>query len=62
MQLNIPYLIYKVRSNLLALRIDPTSFPHVLSIAARMLEKMDELFGNGAEGTVAAAFLPMDPR
>ncbi len=58
----IPYLIYKVRSNLLALRIDPTSSPHVLFIVARILEKMDELFGNGAEGTVAAAFLPMGPR
>jgi hypothetical protein len=58
----LPYLIYKMRSNLLALKIDPTSSPHVLSILARMLEKMDELFGNGAEGTVAAAFLPMGPR
>jgi hypothetical protein len=58
----IPYLIDKVRSNLLSLKIDPTSSPHVLSILARMLEKMDELFGNGAEGTVAAAFLPMGPR
>ncbi len=58
----IPYLIYKVRSNLLALMIDPTSSPHVLSITTRMLEKIDELFGNGAEGIVAAAFLPMGPK
>jgi hypothetical protein len=43
-----------VRSNLTALRNSPDSSPHVLSIAIRILEKMDELFGSGAEGTVAA--------
>ncbi len=54
----VPYIIYKVRSNLTALKNSPDSSPHVLSIAFRMLEKMDELFGSGAEGTVAAYVLP----
>jgi hypothetical protein len=58
----IPYIIYKVRSNLTALRNSPDSSPHVLSIAFRMLEKMEELFGSGAEGTVAANVLPLGPR
>jgi hypothetical protein len=58
----VPYIIYKVRSNLTALRNSPDSSPHVLSIAFRMLEKMDELFGSGAEGTVAAYVLPLGSR
>jgi hypothetical protein len=58
----IPYLVYKVRKNLEALRDSPASSPHVLSIATRMLVKLEEIFGNGVEGTVAAADLPEGPR
>jgi hypothetical protein len=35
----IPYLVYKVRKNLEALRDSPASSPHVMSIATRMLVK-----------------------
>jgi hypothetical protein len=51
-----------VRSNLAALRNSSDSFPYVLFIALRMLEKMDVLFGSGAEGSVAEDFLPLGPR
>ncbi len=34
------------------------SSPHVILIVTRMLEKFEEIFGSGVEGTVAAA----DPR
>jgi hypothetical protein len=58
----IPYLVYKVRKNLETLRDSPTSSPHVLSIVARMLVKLEGIFGTGVEGTVAAADLPEGPR
>ncbi len=58
----IPYLVYKVRKNLEALRDSPASSPHVLSIATRMLVKLEEIFGSGVEGTVAAADLPEGPQ
>ena len=57
----IPYLVYKVRKNLETLRDSPTSSPHVLSIVARMLVKLEEIFGTGVEGTVAAADLLEGP-
>ncbi len=57
----IPYLVYKVRKNLEALRDSPASSPHVMSIATRMLVKLEEIF-SGVEGTVAAAELPEGTR
>lgn len=50
----IPYLIYKVRKNLETLRDSPASSAHVLSIVTKMLHKLEEIFGSGSEGTVAA--------
>jgi hypothetical protein len=52
---------YKVRKNLEALQDSPASSPHVMSIATMMLVKLEEIFGSGVEGTVAAADLPEVP-
>jgi hypothetical protein len=57
----IPYLIYKVRKNLESLRDSEASSLHVLSIATRMIVKLDEIFGSGSEGTVASDTLPEGP-
>ena len=57
----IPYLVYKVRKNLEALRDSPASSPHVMSIATRMLVKLEEIFGSGIEGPANAADLPEGP-
>ena len=57
----IPYLIYKVRKNLETLRDSPESSAHVLSIVAKMLQKIEEIFGSGTEGTVAAVNLAEGP-
>jgi hypothetical protein len=35
---------------------------HVLSIATRLIVKLDEIFGSGSEGTVASDTLPEGPR
>jgi hypothetical protein len=51
----IPYLIYKVRKNVASLFDNPTSSHHVHCNSRKMLEKLDEIFGSGIEGTVAAA-------
>jgi hypothetical protein len=58
----IPYLIYKVRKNLETLRDSPASSAHVLSIVTKMLHKLEEIFGSGTEGTVAAVNLAEGPR
>ena len=54
----IPFLVFKVRKGLEALINCPNSSPHVLSIATKMVEKLQEIFGDGAEGTVAVDPLP----
>jgi hypothetical protein len=57
----ILYLIYKVRKNLESLRDSEASSLHVLSIATRMIVKLDEIFVSGSEGTVASDTLPEGP-
>jgi hypothetical protein len=54
----IPYLVFKVRKNLEALRDSPNSSSRVLSIARRRIHKLEEIFGSGLERTVAAENLP----
>ena len=57
------FLIWYIRQkNLETLVNCPTSSPHVHSISKEMLEKLNEIFGNGIEGTVAAATLLEGPR
>jgi hypothetical protein len=58
----VPFLVFKVRKGLEALVNCPTSSPHVLSIATKMVQKLEEIFGDGAEGTVAVETLPEGPR
>jgi hypothetical protein len=58
----IPCLIYKVRKDVPSLFDSPTSSHYVRCIARKMLEKLDEIFGSGIEGTVAAADLPDGPQ
>jgi hypothetical protein len=58
----IPYLIYKVRKNLVTIRESPASSAHVLSIVTTMLKKLEEIFGSGEEGTVASVNLAEGPR
>jgi hypothetical protein len=58
----IPFLVFKVRKGLTELANSPTSSRHVLAISTKMLDKLEEIFGSGAEGTVAAVHLPEGPR
>ena len=58
----IPYLIYKVRKNLVTIRESPATSAHVLSIVTTMLRKLEEIFGSGEEGTVASVNLAEGPR
>ncbi len=57
----IPYLFYRFRKNLETLRDSPASSACVLSIVAKMLHKLEEIFGSGSEGTVAAVNLAEGP-
>ena len=58
----VSYLIFKVRKNLETLRDSVASSLHVLSIATRMTDTLDEIFGSGSEGAVASDTLPEGPR
>jgi hypothetical protein len=58
----VPYLIYNVRKNLQALRDSAAPSLHILSIATRIIAKLDEIFRDGVEGTVASDTLPEGPR
>jgi hypothetical protein len=49
----VPFMIYKIRKDLRAAVDDELSSAHVVGIGTRMLEKMNEIFGSGEEGTVA---------
>jgi hypothetical protein len=57
----VPYLIYKVRKNLQALRDSAASSLHILPICTRMIAKLDEIFGDGVEGIVASDTLQEGP-
>jgi hypothetical protein len=58
----IPYVIYKVRKNLETLQHSRTSSAHVLSVITKMCQKLEEIFGTGAECTAANDNLEEGPR
>jgi hypothetical protein len=59
----IPYLLFKVRKNLVELRESLNSPSCALSISGRMIHELEEIFGSGLEGIVEAEnLLPEGPR
>ena len=53
----IPYMLYKIRSGLLAANEDPMASQQVRSVSTIMLQKFNEEFGTGEENTVATDHL-----
>jgi hypothetical protein len=53
----IPYMLYKIRSGLMAANADPTSSLQVRSVSTLMLVKFNEEFGTGEQNTVATDYL-----
>jgi hypothetical protein len=58
----IPYIIYKIRKGLTSAILNEHSSEHVVSTGRKMLQKFNELFGTGAEGTVAHDHLTEGPK
>jgi hypothetical protein len=53
----IPYMLYKIRSGLMAANADPMASQQVRSVSTIMLRKFNEEFGTGEENTVASDHL-----
>jgi len=53
----VPYMIYKMRKDLLVAVQDQRSSAHVVEVGTKMLNKLNETFGTGAEGTVAMGYI-----
>jgi hypothetical protein len=48
-----PFMLYKIRKDLKRAANNEQSSPHVVAIGRSMLEKFNEIFGTGKEGSVA---------
>jgi len=48
----VPFMIYKIRKDLALAVQHEVASPHVVMVGTKMLNKLNETFGNGAEGTV----------
>ncbi len=51
----VPFMIYKIRKDLTFAVQDQNATRHVIAVGTKMLNKLNETFGTGAEGTVAYA-------
>ena len=51
----VPFMIYKIRKDLTFAVQDQNATRHVVAVGTKMLNKLNEIFGTGAEGTVAYA-------
>jgi hypothetical protein len=49
----VPFMLYKIRKDLNRAVNNEQSSPHVVEIGRSMLEKFNEIFGTGEEGSVA---------
>ena len=58
----IPYIIYKIRKGLTSAINNEHSSEHVISTGRKMLQKFNETFGTGVEGTVAEDHLTEGPK
>jgi hypothetical protein len=53
----VPYMIYKMRKDPLAAVQDQHLSAHVVEVGTKMLNKLNETFETGAEGTVAMGYV-----